>query len=122
MATYLVKGIHYQKPLDLIVASFLLGLLFAFVRPLLQFLSLPLIVITLGLFIFVINALLLYFVGWLLSPSFVVPTFGSAFLGGLVISVVSWLLNILTGTNSTRVRVRRGPPPDRGGGGPVIDV
>jgi hypothetical protein len=58
VATYLVrKGIHYQKPVDLVVASLLLGMLYAFVRPLLMLLSLPLLILTLGLFTFVINAL-----------------------------------------------------------------
>src|SRR5690348_11734451 len=76
MATYVVKwGIHYEKPLDLIAASFLLGILFTFLRPLLMFFSLPLMIFTLGLFTFVINALLLYWVGLLLAPGFQVVSF-----------------------------------------------
>jgi putative membrane protein len=75
------------------------------------------------LFTFVINALLLYFVGILLAPHFQVDSFGAAFLGALIISVVSIALNILTGTGSTRVTFsRRRPPPKSDDDGPVIDV
>jgi len=125
VATYLVrKGIHYQKLIDLGVASLLLGILNAFLRPLLMWLSLPLMIFTLGLFTFVINAALLYFVGWLMSPSFVVDNFKAAFWGALVITVVSFLLNSLTGTNRMQVKIHRSGPPQnpRNGGGPVIDV
>jgi putative membrane protein len=125
VATYFVRrGIHYQKPIDLVVASLLLGILNAFVRPLLMFLSLPLMIFTLGLFTLVINAGLLYSVGWMMTPSFTVDSFKAAFWGALVITVVSFLLNALTGTNRTRISVHRsGPPPNPPrGGGPVIDV
>jgi putative membrane protein len=125
VAAYIVsKGIHYKKPIDLVVASLLLGMLYAFVRPLLMLLSLPLLILTLGLFTFVINALLLYLVGWALNPYFVVDNFRSAFWGALVITVVSFLLNSLTGTSRARFTVHRGGPPQnpRSGGGPVIDV
>ncbi len=128
VASYVVSsGIHYEKPLDLVVASLVLGLLNAFLRPLLMVLSLSLVIFTLGLFTFVINAVLLWCVGWLLQPNFRVDSFSDAFLGALVITLVSVVLNILTGTGNTRVQVRRNkhrPPADKpdGGGGPVIDV
>lgn len=123
VAVYLVKGIHYQKPLDLVVASLVLGVLNAVLRPLLMFLTLPLLVFTLGLFTLVINALLLYFVGNLLSPYFQVDNFWAAFWGALVISIASIILNTLTGTGNTRVRFERHRSPPRGGGdGPVIDI
>lgn len=125
LAGYLVHGIHYEKPLDLLMASLLLGILNAVLRPILLFLSAPLLLFTLGLFTLVINALLLYLVSFLLRPSFFVESFGSAFWGALIISVVSLILNSLTGTGNSRVRVHhRRPPPDAGpgGNGPVIDV
>jgi putative membrane protein len=126
VAAYIVKGIHYEKPLDLVVASLLLGVLNAVLRPLLMLLVLPLLIFTLGLFTLVINAFLLYFVGHLLRPHFEVDTFWSAFWGALIISVVSIVLNTLTGAGASRVRIerRRSPPGGtRGGGdGPVIDV
>ena len=124
VAAHIVKGIRYDTPEGLIVATLVLGLLNAFIRPVLMFLSLPLVVVTLGLFNFVINALLLYLVGQM--KHFHVDSFWVAFWGGLVISIVSLILNSLTGTGNARVTVRRGkkPPPDKPdtGSGPVIDV
>ena len=107
------------------MASLLLGILNAFVRPILMLIALPLLIFTLGLFTLVINALLLYFVGRLLDPNFSVDSFRYAFFGALIISVISIALNVLTG--NARVSVRRGPPPGTpknpgGGNGPVIDV
>jgi len=124
VAVYLITGIHYQKPLDLVVASLLLGILNAVARPILLFLALPLLIFTLGLFLLVINACLLYFVGFVLKPHFFVDNFSSAFWGALIISIVNIILNTVTGSGSTKVRFQRGrrPPPDRGGNGPVIDV
>ena len=125
VAVKVVSGIHCQKPLDLLVASLLLGILNAVLRPILMFLTFPLLLFTLGLFRFVINAFLLYFVGSLLQPHFKVYGFGDAFWGALVISIISTVLHVLTGGGSSRVRfVRRRPPPDsgRGGSGPVIDI
>ena len=125
VAAYIVKGIHYHKPLDLLVASLVLGILNTLLRPVLMLLALPVLILTLGLFYFVINALILYFVGFLLRPYFYVDGFWDAFWGALIISLVSLVLNTLTGTGNSRVKIeRRRPPPDsdRGGGGPVIDV
>ena len=123
LAVYVVKGIHYEKPLDLIAASLLLGILNAVLRPILMFVALPLLVVTLGLFTLVINALLLYFVGNILRPHFYIDRFSDAFWGALVISVISLILNLLTGAGSSRIRVqRRSGPPNSGSDGPVIDV
>jgi putative membrane protein len=126
VAVYVVKGIHYEKPLDLLVASLLLGILNAVLRPLLMLLTLPLLIFTLGLFTLVINACLLYFVGFLLRPYFFVDDFSSAFWGALIISIIGLILNTLTGTGSSRLRVQKGSPrqgSDRdSGSGPVIDV
>ena len=126
VATYLVKGIHYDQWLDLLIATLVLGILNSLLRPLLMLLSLPVLVFTLGLFTLVINAVMLLLVDWLLRPAFRVDSFWSAFWGALVISLVSIILNSLTGTGHSRVTVRRGPAPppkkDDDGGGPVIDV
>jgi putative membrane protein len=107
------------------VAALLLGILNAIIRPVLLLLALPLLLLTLGLFFFVINALLLWLVGALLRPHFVVEDFWAAFWGALVISLVTGILNLLTGNRRSRVVVRRqnAPrPPPGGGDGPVIDV
>ena len=60
VATHIVPGIHYDHWQGLLIATFVLGLLNAFLKPVLLFLSLPLVIVTFGLFTVVINALLLY--------------------------------------------------------------
>ncbi len=128
VAYYIVPGIHFGQDSSFLapfIASLVLGILNAFIRPVLMLLALPLLIFTLGLFTLVINALLLYFVGFLLAPRFQVDSFGAAFLGAIIISIVSITLNILTGTGTTRVTFqhRQRPPPKSGDDdGPVIDV
>jgi putative membrane protein len=128
VADWLVHGIRHQSIGALLAASALLGFLNAFVRPLLVAISLPLLLWSLGLFVLVINALLLLLVGALLQPGFVVDGFGSAFWGGMVISLVSLVVNAFLGRNPA-VRMSRGPGSRRkpgrksdDGGGPIIDV
>jgi putative membrane protein len=126
VAAIILQGhIAYKSPTDLIVASLLLGILNAFVRPILMLLALPLLIFTLGLFTLVINALLLYFVGVLMGPHFQVDSFGFAFLGALIISIVSIALNVMTGGARVTVQRRRPPPPKNSSDDddkPVIDV
>ena len=115
VAVYMVPGIRFKDDSlwTPFVTSLVLGILNAFIRPILMLLALPLLIFTLGLFTLVINALLLYFVSFLLGRYFEVDSFGAAFLGALVISIVSLLLNLLTGGSRARVRVqRRRRPPD----------
>ena len=83
VAAWIVPGIDYSSFTGLAFASLLLGVINAMVRPVLLILCLPLILVTMGLFILVLNALLLWFVSGILP----------AFWGGLVISIVSWLLS-----------------------------
>ena len=126
VAVYVLRDkIIYDKPLDLAVASLLLGILNAVIRPVLMFLTLPLLIVTLGLFLLVINACLLYLVGYLMHPHFYVKDFLSAFWGALIISIIGLVLNTLTGTGSSRLRFekRSSRRSDRdSGSGPVIDV
>jgi putative membrane protein len=128
VAAHIVRGIEYQTVLGLFAASLILGILNAFLRPLMLVLAFPLLIVSFGLFILVINALLLYLVGWLMRPQFSVADFWSAFWGGLVISLVSMAVNALLGSGGARIQVEPGkrppPAPPRGkdGGGPVIDV
>lgn len=125
VASYLVAGISYGKPLDLIAAALILGILNAILRPILMLLSLPLLIFTLGLFTLVINALLLLLASWLVGEAhFHVDGFWSAFWGALIISLVSIILNSITGTGKTRVAVQKAstPRPPDDSGGPVIDV
>jgi putative membrane protein len=126
VAVYVVPGIRFgnNSLWTPFVTSLVLGILNAFIRPVLMFLALPLLIFTLGLFMLVINALLLYFVSFLLSPYFEVNGFGSALLGALVISIVSMLLNVLTGNTRAKIHFqhRRRPPDSDDGNGPIIDV
>jgi putative membrane protein len=122
VAVYIVPGIHYRTWLDLLVASLLFGIFNAVLRPILMFLSLPLLLVTLGLFTLVINGVVLFLVGAVLRPHFYVDRFWDAFWGALIISVISMILNVLTGHGSSQSRGRPPQNPKSGGGGPVIDV
>lgn len=91
VAAQLVPGIVVTGFTPLFLAALVLGLINAVVRPILLILTLPLTLVTLGLFIFVLNAFCL----WLTSrivPGFEIHTFGAALLGALVVSIVSWLV------------------------------
>jgi len=118
------KHISYDDKVgNLLMVSFLLGILNAFVRPILILIALPLLIVTLGLFTLVINALLLRLIS-LLLPFFHVDGFGYAFAGAALISILSMALNALTGMSSARVTIQHRPRPPRSDkdDGPVIDV
>jgi putative membrane protein len=123
VAAKVVPGIECGNVTALLAASLLLGIFNALLRPLLWLLSLPLVILTLGLFALVINALLLYLVSHLVK-SFAVADFRAAFWGSLVISLVSVALNLMTGASGRRIEIRRSQArrDRRDGGGPVIDV
>lgn len=103
IATKLISGIHADSAGALIGASLLLGIINAFVRPILLLLSAPFILVTMGVFIFVINALLLRFVSWLIPP-FHVEGFWNAFFGAIIISIVSWLLSSFFRASDGRIQ------------------
>jgi putative membrane protein len=109
VAIQVVDGIdHRGSWLSLLLVALVFGVLNASVRPLLKLLSLPILILTLGLFIFVINALMLRLTGWvsgLLGIGFYVEGFWAAFLGGLIVSVVSLMLSIFTGARKMKVHV-----------------
>lgn len=125
-AAAVVPGIHYDDGQSLLIAALVLGILNAFVKPALRLLSLPFIVVTLGLFLLVINAVLLMLASWLVS-GFHVTGFWSAVGGSLVISIVSFFLgsperrdeSIVVGRVDTVSSIPRRPPP---GKGRIIDV
>jgi len=124
IAAFTVPGIDYDNWQGLLAGTLVLSLLNVFLRPLLTVLSFPLVLVTLGLFTIVINAFLLFLVGHM--KHFHVTSFSAAFWGAVVIGLVTLVLNSLTGSGSSRVTVRRGPPrkppPSDTGSGPVIDV
>jgi putative membrane protein len=82
----------------LLVVALIFGLVNSVVKPIVSLLSLPLLIITLGLFTLVVNALMLLLTSWLadvLDLNFHVEGFWTAVLGGLIVSVVSWALNVV---------------------------
>jgi len=104
VASSVIRGIRYDTVAALIGASLLLGILNAFVRPFLLIISVPLILLTLGLFILVLNGLLLLLVPHVVA-GFHVDSFWSAFWGAIVISLVSWLLSAFFRGSDGRVHV-----------------
>jgi putative membrane protein len=91
-ATFLIPGISYDTFGTLLGAALLLGIINAMVRPVLLILSLPFIIVTMGFFILVINALLILFVSNVI-PGFHVSGFWTALFAGIVIGVISWILS-----------------------------
>lgn len=92
LASQFVPGIRVDTLSTAVIAACVLGLINVFIRPVLVLLTLPLSILTLGLFYFFINTFMLELVAHLVS-GFVVKDFFSAFLGSLIISFVSWLAN-----------------------------
>jgi putative membrane protein len=104
VATLIVSGVEIEQAstqeqvLTLLVVALIFALVNIVVRPVVKLLSLPLYVLTLGLFTFIVNALMLWLTSWvagLLNVPFTVDGFWPAVLGGLVVSFISWLLNLL---------------------------
>jgi putative membrane protein len=94
LAANLVPGIRITSPAVALLAGLILGFVNAVIKPVLFFLTLPFTILTLGLFIFVVNAICLALVAWAV-PGFTIHGFAAALMGALVISAVSWLLNAL---------------------------
>jgi len=92
VAAYLIEGIHVKGFGSALLAAAILGILNAVFRPILIILTLPINILTLGLFTFVINALLLMMASGVIG-GLEVHGFWAAFLGSLVISLMSWLLS-----------------------------
>jgi putative membrane protein len=117
-AAYIVPGIEVSGGLALAAAALVLGLINAVVRPVLLFLTLPFTLVTLGLFIFLLNAFCLWLTS-LLVKGFDVHGFWTAVLGAVIVSVVSWLVTILM---SDRGKVVIITSRERSPGGDVIDI
>ena len=104
VAASLLSGLRYDNAGALISAALLLGILNAFVRPVLLILGAPLILLTLGFFILLVNGLMLYWVGSIVG-GFHVDSYGSAFWGAIWIGIVSWLLSAFFRGSDGRVHV-----------------
>ncbi|MGB1249793.1 MAG: phage holin family protein [Candidatus Promineifilaceae bacterium] len=92
-AAYFVSGVNLEGDLaGIAIVALVFGVINAFVKPIIKFFSFPLILLSMGLFTLVINAVLLM-VTSLIVPNLSVNGFGPAFFGAIVISIVSWLLS-----------------------------
>lgn len=96
LAAKLTPGVTITSYWAAILLAIVLGLLDVFVKPILQFISIPVTVLTLGLFLLVINAVIILLASWLLD-SFQVSGFWAAMLYSVIFSVVSWLLGLIFG-------------------------
>ncbi len=103
IASYLLDGIHISGFFSAFLAAAILGVLNALFRPVLIILTLPINILTFGLFTFIINALMLKMASSVI-PGFEVQGFWTAVFGALIISFVSWLLNSFI---SDRGRIER---------------
>jgi putative membrane protein len=115
-AAWLIDGIRFTGPdsgtaeiqeklLPLILVSLLLGLISSFVKPVLTILSIPFIIVTLGLFLLVINAAMLMLTGWLagkLDTGFDVTGFWPAVGGAIVITLVTWIVDGVIGSDEKK--------------------
>ena len=102
VAAWLLPGIHITGPFPALIAGVILGFVNAIIRPVLFLLTLPFTLITLGLFIFVLNAICFGLTAWLV-PGFSVDGFWWAVLGALLVSIVSWILNgVFVGTRESK--------------------
>lgn len=96
LAARLLPGLTIDRTETLLVAALLLGLVNAFVRPIAVVLTLPITVVTLGLFLWVVNAGMLGLVAWLLD-GFRIAGLGSAMLGSLIVGLTSWVASWYVG-------------------------
>jgi putative membrane protein len=107
-AVWLVPGLEFlgtHKWFSMGILAAILALLNAFIKPILQVISLPITVITLGIFALIVNTGMLYLAAWLSEQLFDtvlhIDNFGSAFVASIVISIATALLNALTGIKSS---------------------
>jgi putative membrane protein len=104
VAAWLIEGISIgpgttsERFFTLVLVALIFGLVNLIVRPIARLISIPLLILTLGLFTFIVNALMLLLTAWIADQfdlAFEVDGFWSALLGALVISVVTFVLNVL---------------------------
>ena len=105
-ASAIVPGVGFRSWQTLIIAALLLGIVNAVVRPILLFLTFPITILTLGLFILVVNGISLSLVAWLL-PGFSLSGLGAAILGSIVVGMTSWLASAFVGGSGRIERFRR---------------
>jgi len=99
VADWLLSGIHFTSTTALLVAAIVLGFINATVRPVMTILTLPITVITLGLFYLVVNGLA-FLLAAALVPGFSVDSFWWAVVGALVVGAVSWFIGMVGGAEA----------------------
>lgn len=110
IAAWLLDGIAFEgssgtfteqvqdKWLDVLLVALILGVITSFVKPIVQFLSLPFIILTIGLFLLVINALMLMLTAWIAGEvgiGFEVDGFWTAVVGSIIITIVTWAVDLV---------------------------
>ncbi len=105
-AARIVPGVQIDGWGNLLVAALLLGIVNAVIRPVILILTLPLTVLTLGLFILVVNGISLSVVAWLM-PGFTLSGLGSAILGSIIVGLTSWFASTFVGGSGRIERYRR---------------
>src|SRR6266576_1531816 len=105
-AATIIPGVRIDGWGNLLVAALLLGIVNAVIRPIILILTLPLTVLTLGLFILVVNGISLALVAWLM-PGFSLSGLGAATLGSIVVGLTSWLASAFVGGSGRIERYRR---------------
>lgn len=93
VAVNIVDGVDVPGTQEAVVVAVVFGLLNAFLKPVLQLLALPVTILTLGIFYFVINVFIVYLTAFIV-PSFTVEGFFPALFFSIIVSIVSWLLGI----------------------------
>jgi putative membrane protein len=106
LADVLLAGFAISGTGSLIVAALLLGIVNAIVRPVLVILTLPITLVTLGLFLLIVNGISLALVAWLI-PGVTVAGLWSATIAALIVSVTSWLTSAFIGSSGRVERLRR---------------
>jgi putative membrane protein len=97
VASQIFAGLHFESPQKLVVAAILLGVVNAFVRPLVFILTLPLTVLTLGLFLLVLNAAMVALVAWIV-PGFTISGFWTAVGTSVIVGLISWAASSAIGS------------------------
>ena len=97
VASQIFAGLHFESPQKLAVAAILLGIVNAFVRPLVFILTLPLTVLTLGLFLLVLNAAMVALVAWIV-PGFTISSFWTAVGTSVIVGLISWAASSAIGS------------------------
>jgi len=114
IAGSIIPGIGIQSIEMGIIAAGIFGVVNAVIRPVVLILTLPINLLTLGLFTLVINAAMLKLVSDVV-PGFTIESFRAAFFGALLISLISWLVNIFVGGDGTFIFIKRANKGDNRG-------